>query len=228
MSMKPLQGGLFPLGQFDMLDSEVTSIKGGEVVAFDPAAVFPGTELAAEDANDGYSGQANLRTVITKTLTSANPPAFLADEGTTGYGTLFGTVVGATVGKVVLGGTALGPHSMAGSGKITLWDKPGLYSVSLDAVDTTAVTGLVPTNTGLNAGDPLRAVAATGLLTPASTGAFSNAIVARFIEFGTDRSLVSTPKSLVAALNSPNSTTASQAGAVFEEVVIYWSGWVGS
>ena len=60
-----------------------------------------------------------------------------------GYGTLFGAVVGGTVGQQVNGpttftGAILGPHTSTGSGKTTCWDKPGLYAVSLDAVDTTS------------------------------------------------------------------------------------------
>ena len=45
MALKPLQAGNYPLGQFDMLDSEVSSLVGGEVVAFKRNATFPGTEV---------------------------------------------------------------------------------------------------------------------------------------------------------------------------------------
>ena len=154
--------------------------------------------LAAEDVNDGYSGQTNKRTVITKTLDASSsttkPPVFLADDGTTGYGTLFGTVVGATVGKVVTGGSALGPNTALGSGKVTLWNQTGLYGVSLDVVDTTAVTGLIPTNGTIIAGDLLYATTA-GKLTPTSAGsAHGGAVVGRFIEFAASGILVSHSK----------------------------------
>lgn len=220
MALKPLQAGVQPLGQFDGLDSEVTTLKGGEVVGFATAEAYPGTDKGASDVFDGYSGESNLRTVVTKTLASSMRPLFLADEGTSGYGTLFGQVVGATVGQVSTGGTALGPHTATGSGKVTLWDKAGLYAVSLDAVDTTAFTGLVPGNLSLSAGDPLYATTA-GLLTPDTNSQFENYVVARFVEFQASGSLVTTPKSLVAALNSP--TGGSAPSAQFTDVVIHFN-----
>jgi hypothetical protein len=219
MALKILQAGVQPLGQFDGLDSEVTSFKGGEVCSF-ATVTFPGTDKGAADLGDGYSGISNTRAVATKTLTTSTMrPLFLADEGTSGYGTLFGEVVGATVGQVVTGGTALGPHTATGSGKVTLWDKPGLYAVTLDAVDTTHNTGLVPSNPTLAAGKALYATTA-GLLTPLASASFAGSgliPVGRFVEFSASGSLVTTPKSLVAALNSPSGS--SSPSAVFTQAV---------
>jgi hypothetical protein len=203
MSLKVLQPGIQPLGQFDGLDSEFTSVKGGEVVGFTYVS-STGTDKKAKDVDDGYvSASSKTRPAVTKTLVSGMRPLFLCDDGTTGYGTLFGTVVGGTAGSAVSGGSALGPHTATGSGKVTLWDKSGLYAVSLDACDTTASTGLAPTNTTLAGGAALYATAA-GLLTPNAGSAFEALVVGRFIEFTTNGSLVNTPVDLVQALNSPS------------------------
>jgi hypothetical protein len=208
------QSGTQPLGQYDGLDSEVLTLKGGEVVTFASVALTLGDKAAA-DSFDGYtdpSGTAK-RVVVTKTLASGKRPLMLADDGISGYGTLFGTVVGGTVGQQVNGpnsvtGAVLGPHTATGSGKVTCWDKPGLYAVSLDACDTTSSTGLTVTNTTLDTGAALYATTA-GLLTPNSGAAFEAVAVGRFIEFETNGSLVTTPNRLVAALNSPSGNVSS-------------------
>lgn len=215
MALKLLQPGTQPIGQFDGLDTEVLTLKGGEVVTLVSTAV-PG-DLAASDSFDGYVVPAAVqkRPVVTKTLDGYSRPLMLADDGITGYGTLFGSVVGGTVGQVVTGGAVLGPHTATGSGKVTCWDKPGLYAVSLDACDTTAATGLQPTNATLDTGAALYYTSA-GLLTPnaaaapAGTGG-AKTVVGRFVDFETNSSLVNTPNYLVAALNSPSGTTSSPA-----------------
>ncbi len=85
--------------------------------------------------------------------------------------------------KVVTGGAVLGPHTATGSGKITVWHMPGLYSVSLDAADTSSSTGLTTTNATLTVGDALYATSA-GLLTPDSGSSFeADVVVGRFVEF---------------------------------------------
>lgn len=207
MALKLLQPGREPLGQYDGLDSEYLTLKGGEVVTFKSVSSAAGVDLAAKDVFDGYVNPSLVqkRTVVTKTLTSGKRPLMLADDGISGYGTLFGTVVGGVVGQVTTGGTVLGPHTATGSGKVTCWDKPGLYAVSLDAVDTTASTGLVPTNTTLDTGAALYATSA-GLLTPNSGAAFEAVVVGRFVDFETNGSLVTTPNNLVGALNAPDGT----------------------
>jgi len=220
MSLKLLQPGTQPLGQYDGLDSEVLTLKGGEVVTLVNSALSA-NDKAAKDSFDGYSNPSGLpgRPVVTKTLSATSRPLFLADEGITGYGTLFGSVVGGTVGQVVTGGAVLGPHTATGSGKVTCWDKPGLYAVSLDACDTNASTGLQPTHATLTTGMPLYFTSA-GLLTPtiASSPGGAGPVVARFVDFETSGSLVTTQSSMVAALNSPSgqaATTRSFAFATF-------------
>ena len=75
-----------------------------------------------------------------------------------------------------------------------------------------ATSGLQPTNTSLDVGAALTYTAA-GLLTPTATGTpaygGSTANVARLVEFTTNGSLVTTPNSLVAALNSPSGNVSS-------------------
>jgi hypothetical protein len=209
MALELLQPGIQPLGQFDGYDQIVTTVKGGEVATIIGVAV--GSDAAAFDANgtDGYVGDPATRPAVTTNLSSGDRPLYLVDDGLQYYGTLFGSVLGSTVGQETYGltdipATQLGPHTATGSGKLTLWDKPGTYAVTLDAVDTTAATGLVPTNTTLQIGDALYATTA-GLLTPDTGSYFENVVVARFLNFETWKggSLVTTPTFLVSAVNSP-------------------------
>ncbi len=238
MSLKLLQPGTQPLGQFDGLDIDVLTLKGGEVVSFcavtvsgQPGVTTAGQDQAAYDAFDGYVLQSTTfkRAAVTRlwdgthlpstgnySTTLGGRPLMLADEGITGYGTLFGTVVGGTVGQQVNGpnsvtGAVLGPQTATGSGKVTCWDKPGLYAVSLDNVDGY----LQPTNGALIVGQSL-SFTTTGLLTPNYTGnpnvigGFGTGpVVGHFIEFNTNGSLVTTPNFLVAALNSPSGNVSS-------------------
>jgi len=213
MALKVLNAGMQPLGQFDAWDTTVGSsgVKGGEVVSFTYPSLASNDARAA-DVNDGYLGvSTKKRPMLTTTLQPSMRPLMLCDDGVTGYGTLFGQVVGASVGQVSTGGTVLGPHTGSGSGKLTVWDKDGLYAVTLDACDTNASTGLQPTNTSLGGSDPLYATTA-GLLTPNAGAAFESVLIGHFIEFSTEGSLVTTPQSLVAAVNSPvgNVTSAKQ------------------
>ena len=185
MAVKPLYPGLYPMC-FDAVDGELNTFKGGEVVTT-TALAAAGTDQAAADVFDGYvlGGATVKRVAVTKNLTSGNRPLFLVDDGLTGYGTLLGSVVGGTAG---VGGlhspVALGPHSAAGSGKLTCWASPGLYAVSLDAVDTDPTTGLTVSNPTLTTGAALYATA-EGVITPNSGEAFENKVIARFIDFST-------------------------------------------
>lgn len=214
MALVLLQPGIEPLGQYDALDGYATSVKGGEVITFTTVAVA--SDKAAADAADGYVNPGTSRAVLTTTLGTNSRPLMLCDEGLLHYGTLFGEVVGGTVGQTAFGPNSsvpasaqLGPHTATGSGKWTAWDKPGLYGVTLDACDSNATTGLQPTNSTLTTGANLYATVA-GILTPVGSNAFENngthgLVVGNFIEFRTTGSLVTTPNRLVSALNSPSS-----------------------
>jgi len=238
MSLKLLQPGIQPLGQFDGVDSEVLTFKGGEICTFkyvttsgQPGVTTAGLDQAAYDVFDGYINASGTfkRPAVTKTFAATSMtarPLMLSDDGITGYGTLFGSVVGGAVGQTVTS-AGLGPHTATGSGKMTCWDKPGLYAVSLDACDTTVSTGLQPTNTSLVGGDPLGFTIA-GLLTPSATGAAVTnggvpVNVGRLVEFNTNQSLVTTPNYLVAALNSPSGNVSSVQPRAFQFATIYFA-----
>lgn len=219
MALKLVNQAGNPLGQFDGKDSEVLDLKGGEVVTFGSVSLLAG-DKSASDSLDGYVNGNTVakRPYVTKTLASTSRPLMLADEGVTGYGTLFGTVVGGTVGQVAYGPSStvaaankLGPHTATASGKVTCWHQPGVYAVSLDAVDT-AATGLVATNTSLTAGTGLTYTAAGLLTVEGAANAVSGApVVGRFIDFETNGSLVNTPNRLISSLT----TTSSLSFAVF-------------
>jgi len=200
MALKLLQPGIQPLGQFDMDDADA-ALLGGEIGTLTALLrTNTSTEQAAADSLDGYTNITDqLRAAITSALSDGDRPLWLLDEGTTGYGTLFGQVIGTPAGLSTTG-TNLGPHTSAGSGKTTAWDKPGLYAVTLDAVHTSATLGLVPTNASCDPGAALYPTSA-GLLTPTSgSGIGASNIVGRFVEFETTAvSLVRTPASLVGA-----------------------------
>lgn len=219
------------LGQFDGYVTETLNFKGGEICTL-VQQPYPAADAASDVNTDGYINAGGFGRVIpgvSRTLlTTATRPLFLSDDGTTNYGTLFGSVVGGTAGRQVTGGAQLGPHTAAGSGKITLWDKQGLYGVTLDACDT-ASDGLVPTNTALRVGSSLTYVpggASGGQLTPVgSTAAGGNTVVVgRLASFETNGSLVTTPQSLVAALNSPSGDVSSLTQQTFYQAVFWFSG----
>src|ERR1019366_7355181 len=207
--------GREPLGQFDGYVGETLGFKGGEICTF-AGMVYPNAG-AADVNNDGYVSYSAGKQVpgISKSWASnifaVAPPFFLADDGTTGYGTLFGAVVGGSVGTVVTGGTVLGPHTATGSGKVTCWAQPGLYGVTLDAVDTTTASGLVPTNTTLQVGAAIT-FSTAGLLTPKTGGnsiAGAGFIVGRLASFENNGSSVTTNISMIQALNSPSGSVSS-------------------
>jgi len=65
-----------------------------------PALPTVGSDVAAADIQDGYTGTSSkTRPAVTFTLGGSSKPLFLADDGTKGYGTLFGVVVGGTAGS---------------------------------------------------------------------------------------------------------------------------------
>ena len=170
-----------------------------------------GTDKAAADAFDGYSA-ATKRPAVTKTIVSGKRPLFLVDEGTSGYGTMLGSIVGGVAGSNV-SGTVVGPSTAVASGKATLW-MSGLFAVSLDAVDTNASTGLAPTNTSLTGGDSLY-VTSAGLLTPTVGSAVDSTVVGRFIQFTSGSGLVTTPSYLASSTNgagAPGAITSNWSG----------------
>jgi hypothetical protein len=199
MALKIYQPGIQPLGQFDCLDAYLSTILGGEIgTVFGASRTVSATEKAAYDALDGYTNVTDqLRVAVANSVEgTAVRPLWLLDDGTAGYGTLFGQVIGTPVGLSVTG-TNLGPHTAAASGKVTCWDKPGLYAVSVDAVDDSA-DGLVLTNANCDPGAAMQPLA-NGKLTVSTASDSVNVTVGRFMEFETSPFLVTTPPSLVGA-----------------------------
>lgn len=237
MALVLLNPGSNPLGQFDGYGTETTNFKGGEVCTW-AAESYPAT--GAADVNlDGYINGGNtlgkfVPAISRSLLTSSSKPLFLSDDGITGYGTLFGAVVGGSVGQQVNGpglftGAILGPHTATGSGKVTVWDKQGLYGVTLDACDPSAVNGLNPLNTALRVGTALTFVpggANGGQLTPVgSTAAAGNtSVVGRLASFETNGSLVTSTQSMVTALNSPSGSVSSLTQQAFYMAVFWYAG----
>lgn len=208
MALFPVNPGVMPLGQFDMLDTQLTSLKGGEVMTLTEAArANSSTERAAYDVQDGYLySAAGSRPVATLATTAAEYPLFLSDDGTSpDYLTYFGRVVGSTVG-LNPSGTVLGPHTAEGSGKVTLWDKPGLYVVTTDALATDFVSSESSLSGGaLKAGDVLGFTNAGKLCHAECSGAVSSTGVANFVEYESNNktgSLVTSSPGLVGATES--------------------------
>jgi hypothetical protein len=205
MALFPQNPGINPLGQFDVIDTELSSIAGGEVLTLTTAArTNSTTEKAAYDVLDGYHyATTSTRPAATLATTNAEYPLFLADDGNSpDYLTSFGQVVGSAVG-INTSGTVLGPHTSEGSGKVTLWDKPGLYVVTLDAVASDFVsTELSLSGSNLQPGDVLGFNASSQLAHAECSGAVTGSGVANFIEYESGRktnSLVTTPPRLVGA-----------------------------
>lgn len=191
MALVLLNNNGTPFGQFDGYDALLTTMLGGEVATLTSYAIT-GSDKHAADINDGYvtNTPQQLRPIVTTTLAGTELPLFLTDDGTTNYGTLFGTLVGGQVGQVVTGGTSFGPSTMSGSGKVTLWMNPGLYGVTLDALDATLVA-----STAVSVGTQLFFTSAGKVcLTAQKVG--SAPCIGRVVEFSTGDTLVNTPRSL--------------------------------
>jgi len=203
MALYIYQPGIQPLGQFDCLDGYLDgtydTILGGEVgTVYGASRTNTADEKAAKDALDGYTNATDvLRVAVANSIEAyTQRPLWLLDDGTLGYGTLFGQVIGTPAGLLTTG-TNLGPHTAAASGKITCWDKPGLYAISVDAVST-AADGIVLTNAACDPGTAIRPLA-NGTLGLTSTAGVLAVTVGRFLEFETSPFLVTTPPSLVGA-----------------------------
>jgi hypothetical protein len=132
MALTLLQPGIQPAGQFDLADG--LSPVGGECGTV--------AAQAGNSAADVYAGMLQVTMGEAAATGSGGSTVYhgLIDEGSTGYGTLFGNVIGGTVGQgtgfgvsSTVGVVVVGPNTATGSGKATLWDKPGLYGVDDNA-----------------------------------------------------------------------------------------------
>jgi len=185
MALKLLQPGLQPAGQFDLKDG--TSVYGGEYVQLAAAS-----DYAAYDVTQSMSPAFYMEPSI-RNLAASVRFGGLADDGVSGYGTSFGTLIGATVGQGTGFGTlsttgvvVIGPQTTTGSGKVTVWHAPGLYGVSGKPATDAAVAPL----SGLAANFNVESEAATGYLGGTGTGA--GATVGVTVGAVKDQSMVST------------------------------------
>jgi len=198
MALKLLQPGIEPLGQFDLEDDDATLVVGGEVGIFQ----------ALNAATDAYAADVfAVGPKIHLSMGSATNSEVhgLLDEGSTGYGTLFGTVIGAIAGKGTGFGTmnstgtiVVGPSTVYGSGKATLWTKPGLYGVDSNAWAVAAHF----TAAALN--DAIYGAAVDGTLDGKLTTGAAGARVATGLGPVTDTSLVSTTTTAAGAVAADN------------------------
>lgn len=169
MALKLYWQGIQPLGSFTLKDS--VTVSGGEVGVL---------ESTGTNAN-GFQV-----VVVRKAIPDDVGPFYLMDDGKGGYGLNFGNVVIRSNTGFELGvdaATKYGPPSYAGSAKVTLWDKPGIYAVTLDCLadDETVLKAVAP-GTGLT-------VDLDGKLTV--VGAVGSP-VASVVQFVNDESLVTT------------------------------------
>lgn len=196
-----------PYGQFDCVDGYASQFLGGEVCTMTGVAVTA-PDAHAADINDGYTTTAGAnsftRPGVTLAMTGNEGSfVFLSDDGTVGYGTLFGSLLGAGAGagrSSGVGATVFGPSTIAGSGKVTLWGAAGLYGVSMDALDT---ANFNQNTSSLFVGAPL-SYNANGKLTPVANKVGNAKTVANFVEFSAGDSMVATPVSLTRAGFGPN------------------------
>jgi hypothetical protein len=190
-----LQPGIQPLGQFDIDDQDVASVVGGEVAAFVALELTDG--YAVDSFRPGPKVQLDLGEA-----SAARPVWGLVDEGSSaglggrGYGTMFGQIIGATVGQgtgigamSTSGAVVVGPSTIRGSGKATLWTKPGLYGVTQDAWLATDYDGAV-LNDKVYGDDDASATRGRLTVTAANVG---DDHVAYFLRSASDTSFVSTP-----------------------------------
>lgn len=198
-----LQPGIEPLGQFDLEDDDTDLVVGGEVARFQ----------AIDYATDGYAAdvfhQGPPVHLVLDEATDAQLHG-LVDEGTStgldgkSYGTMFGEVIGAVAGQGTgVGGTpavgtvTVGPSTLRGSGKATLWTKPGLYGVTSDAWGVSAEFDAATLNDAVY-GDNIAGGATRGKLTTTVGGAQ----VAVVLGLVSDTSLVSTTSEFAGATSS--------------------------
>ncbi len=127
MALLLIQPGMEPAGQFNL--KEEVEVLGGEVGVFEST----GTD------EDGYQIGIQVRPA----LPTDTGPFCLLDDGLNGYGVYFGAELGRTVTGFADGydtAERLGPSTYVASGKVTIWHKPGLYAITLDALVDDEVT----------------------------------------------------------------------------------------
>jgi len=202
-----LQPGIEPLGQFDLEDDYHALVVGGECGIF----------MDLDEESDAYAGDVwapGPRIHLHLGDVPNDGELYgLVDEGSSGYGTLFGSIIGGTVGQgtgfgtlSTTGAVVVGPVTTRGSGKATLWTKPGLYGVTIDAWADEDEFAALPLNGNIYGS------AEDGTLDGKLTTTLANQQIALSLGLSTDTSLVST------------TNTAAGEQAATEHAVIYLLG----
>lgn len=130
MSIKPYQSSLISVGHFDVLDTDLSEIKGGEVLVFDRITA----SLLDEAAPDVYVDDNGDRTALRLATPLDVGPFYLANvedrqsRATPGFEltTLFGQQ--ASFGQV-----------LDASSKVSIFSGEGFYAISSDVVDNSTV-----------------------------------------------------------------------------------------
>lgn len=207
MALYVLQPGIQPLGQFDVLDTDQDNVVGGLIGTWGEASrTNTSTETAVSDVLDGYvsdnvSESSNTATRPVIQIADAtgddNKAMYLLDDGKAGYGTTFGSILSLYDPT----GTVVGPHTSLGSGKVTCWDKPGLFAVTFEACysDRNVTNGALEAGQDTPMpGDVLYRHRTTGKITRLANSTANNK-VGVYVEHSTNGALVTTPAKLVGA-----------------------------
>ncbi len=174
MALLLAQAGLNPAGQFDLKNDN--TIVGGEIGVFESLGVD----------SEGFQVIA-----ARKATTDDVGPYFLMDDGIAGYGAGFGGIIVRSSSGLIDGADSrvrLGPASYEASGKVTLWDKPGIYAITLDALaDDEATLKAAAPGTGMTFNSDGKLL----------LGNISPTPVAYVIQYKKDESLVTTHGGLI-------------------------------
>ena len=210
MALKLLQPSLRPLGQFDLADASHADMTGGECVSLTESAASS-SELQAKDV--GQSGPFGATNPLRFALGEYERGKLcgLADEGSaSGYGTQFGHLIGSSAGQAVAvplntgiasgtGAVVIGPGTMKGSGKVTVWHAPGLYAVNAGPL---AASGDMPADLVLNHDGTTGTDATTDSLGAAVDAVIDSATAINSAIFATEGGKLFAPASVPASASN--------------------------
>lgn len=168
MALILLNPGLRPLGQFDFKDDDSDNVTGGEVAKIVTlSSSDSATEAYAADVGDN-------RDLVQFQLDSFSDGRLcgLVDEGTSaeddkncpGYGTLFGRDLSLNSSGVI------GPPTIYGSGKATIWHQAGLYGITEESFISGQPAAAVSAGINTSLFGTAAGSSSAGKLTTVSTG----------------------------------------------------------
>lgn len=164
MAIKAYQPGIIPVGHFDVLDTDLSSLKGGEVVVFD-SILASLMDKAAPDiySNDGMRSALRLATPLDQ------GPFFLANIEDRASATSPGFEVTTLYGR-----NQSFAQTFDASSKVSIFTHEGFYAVSSTVVDTATINTSTEVHSRLY-------VSADGQITTEPSG--SGAIIGFFIDY---------------------------------------------